>query len=192
MSPINHKSRPGKPLAILALLLAAGVAAAQTPAPPKLLTGDPCAIVPLAEVQKAFPGSLPGARRREVEQFGINQCVYNDSKGYPPFIVSEHISNNATVMQDAQGEAAGYVSPFMATAKRGERYEKLGGLGVDAVAFFEAKDEKRGILGDGAFVVLRKGQRVVALTAPMLQGTDRAAGLKLLEQLGRVAARRLN
>ena len=177
---------------LAAILLGCALAAAHAQTANKLPPGDPCTVVPLAEVQKAFPGAQAGVRRRDVEKYGLTQCAWSHAKGYVLFGVAETYTTSATAMQDAQGEAVGYLDPFMPAAKQGARYEKLAGLGVDAIAFIETKDPKRGIVGDGAFLLLRKGQHTVTLVAPTLPGTDRAAALKLLEQLGRIAVKRLD
>ena len=178
----------------LALVCAFGTvnAEAQAPGKPKLPVGDPCTVVPLADVQKAFPGAQAGVRRRDVEQFGMTQCIWSHMRRYELFGVEERYSTNATVMQDAQGEAAGYLDPFAPKGKQGPRYEKVAGLGPDAVAFVESKDPQRGIVGDGAFLLMRKGPHVVVLVAYPLPGRDRAATLALLEQVGRIAAKRLD
>lgn len=191
MNPTDKATRTGALLSGLVLALAFATAVAQTPAKPRLPTGDPCTVVPLADVQKAFPGAQAGVRRRDVEKYGMTQCAFSHSKGYMLFGSEEYISDSATVMQDAQGAAFGYLDPMSSAAKQGARYEKLAGLGVDAIAFIETRDPQRGIVGDGAFLLLRKGSRVVTLQAPMLAGTDRVAALKLLTELGRIAAKRL-
>jgi hypothetical protein len=178
----------------VALVYAFGtaIAQAQAPAKPKLPTGDPCTILPLGAVQKAFPGAQAGVRRLDIEKYGLTQCSWSRSKGEVLFGTQEGYTTEATVMDDAQGEAFGYLDPSMPAAKRGARFEPITGLGVDAIAFIETKDPKRGIVTDGAFLVLRKGLHTVTLVIPPPLGTDRAATLKLLEQLGRVAAKRLD
>ena len=178
----------------LALVCAFGgaIAQAQAPAKPKLPAGDPCTIVPLGAVQKAFPGAQAGVRRLDIEKYGATQCSWSRGKGEVLFGTEEGTTTEATVLDDAQGAAFGYLDPFMPAAKRGARFEPITGLGVDAVAFVEAKEPKRGIVGDGAFLMLRKGQRTVMLVIVSPQATDRAATLKLLETLGRIAAKRLD
>jgi len=173
----------------LALVCVFGTTIAQ--AANKLPTGDPCTIVPLDAVQKAFPGAQAGVRRPEVEKYGLTQCFWSRGKGDVLFGVAESYTTDATVMDDAQVEASGYLDRSMPAARRGARFEPIAGLGVDAVAFIETKDPKRGIVADAAFVVLRKGQRTVTLAIPSPQGIDRAATLKLFETLGRIAAKRL-
>jgi hypothetical protein len=77
---------------------------------------------------------------------------------------------------------------------RNMRYEVLTGVGLgnEAVAYVEARDEKRGIVTDGAMLTLHRGERTLWLTSPVLPARDRAAALKTFEALGRIAAKRLD
>ncbi len=184
--------KPFFPAHLAGLVLGCVLANVPAHAADKLPSGDPCTIVPLAAVQKAFPGAQSGVRRLDIEKYGLTQCSWSRGKGEVVFGTQEAYTTEATIMGDAQGEAFGYLDPSMPAAKRGARFEPITGLGVDAVAFVEAKDPKRGIVGDGAFLLLRKGQRTVTLVIPSPQSADRAATLKLLETLGRIAAKRLD
>ena len=77
---------------------------------------------------------------------------------------------------------------------RNLKYEMLTGvgLGTEAVAFIEARDDKRGIVSEAAMLVLHRGQRTLWLTSPVLPQRDRAAALKTFEALGRIAAKQLD
>jgi hypothetical protein len=77
---------------------------------------------------------------------------------------------------------------------RNVRYEILTGVGLgnEAVAFVEARDDKSGIVSEGAMLTLHRGQRTLWLTSPVLPSHDRAAALKTFETLGRIAAKRLD
>ena len=48
---------------LLALILSGYVGSAVAQSPKKVPSGDPCTVVPLADVQKAFPGAKPGVRK---------------------------------------------------------------------------------------------------------------------------------
>lgn len=194
MNPADKPSLTRTLLPALALGLAFGSAAARTPAKPRLSSGDPCTVVPLADIQKAFPGAQAGVRKRDAEEtIGWTQCGYSHANGYLVFGVIEQYSDIATVLQDAKDMASlGNLNPFAPVDKTGARFEKIAGLGVDAIAYAETEDRKRGILTDGGFLVLRKGQHTVTLLAPTLPGADRPAALKLLEALGRIAVKRLD
>ena len=177
-------------LAALALACAFGSSLTQAAENPKLPAGDPCTVVPLAEVQKAFPGAKSGVRNRRLEEYGSTQCAWSDSRDKVVFAVQESYGSN-TAMQEAQGNAIAFLDPTMLQSKASVRYETLSGIAPEAVAFVEPGDPKRGILGDGSLLVLRKGQHTLLLMSPMLPKRDRAAALKVYEDLGRIAARRL-
>jgi hypothetical protein len=177
-------------LAALALACAFGLAHAQA-GKHKLPAGDPCTVVPLAEVQKAFPGAKAGVRDRHLEEYGSTQCAWSDSRGQVVFGVQESYGSN-TAMQEAKGQATAFLDPLASAAKANVRYETLSGIAPEAVAFVEAGDRKRGILGDGSLLVLRKGQHTLTLMSPELPKRDRAAALKVYEDLGRIAAKRLD
>ena len=162
-------------------------------APKKVPSGDPCTVVPLADVQKAFPGAKPGARSSRLEKEGLTECEWKDGSGVVVFVVQEFYGND-TAMQEAQGMAFGFVDGSKPGAAGSLRYEILTtvGLGNDAVAFVESRDDKRGIRSGGAMLALHRGGRSLFLTSPVLQTRDRAAALKSLETLGRIAAKRLD
>ena len=178
-------------LAALALACTFGSALAQAAGNPKLPVGDPCTVVPLAEVQKAFPGARSGVRNPRLEEYGSTQCAWSDSREKVVFAVQESYGSN-TAMQEAQGNATAFLDPTMRQSKASVRYETLSGIAPEAVAFVEPGDPKRGILGDGSLLVLRKGQHTLLLMSPVLPKRDRAAALKVYEDLGRLAARRLD
>jgi len=60
------------------------------------------------------------------------------------------------------------------------------------VALIEASDVNRGIVSDGALLVLHRDQRTLFLTSPVLQDRDRAAALNTFEALGQIAAKWLD
>ena len=171
-----------------------GSAGAQTPnAATKLPSGEPCTTVPLLDVQKAFPGAKPGIRSTRVEKYGLTECTWNDGSGQVVLTIQEFYGSD-TAMDEAKGAAIGFIDGSKPGAAGDVRYEVLTavGLGNEAVAFVEARDGKRGIISDGAMLVLHRGQRTLFLASPRLQERDRAAALKTLGELGRVAAKRLN
>lgn len=181
---------------VLALLASAqmGHALAQTPKPAtRLPSGEPCSVLPLSEVQRAFPGAKPGERSTRIEKYGLTECQWKDSSGVVVFGVQEFYGND-TAMAEAEGMAIGFIDRSKPGAARNVRYEILNavGLGNGAVAFVEVSDAKRGILSDGAMLVLHRGERTLFLTSPSLQQRDRASALKTLEDLGRIAAKRLD
>lgn len=174
--------------AVVLLGLLAGVASA---APPKLPPGDPCTVLPLAEVQKVFPGARAGERSRRLEAYGSTDCAWKDGHGSVVLEVQESYGVHSA-REEAQGMALGFLDPVNPAAARNVRYESFSGMGSDAVAFVEKADPKRGIVGDGALLIVHRGERMVALGSPTLPARERGAALKAFEALGRVAARRLD
>jgi hypothetical protein len=192
MTPDCHHPTAARTVA-LAFIAAACVGSALAQAPTKLPSGDPCTVVPLADVQKAFPGAKAGVRSTRIEKYGLTECEWKDSAGVVVFGVQEFYGNGSA-MEEAKGMAMGFLDPANPGAARNLRYETLTGVGLgnDAVAFIEARDAKRGIVSDGAMMALHRGPRTLYLTSPVLQSRDRAAALKTLEALGRIAAKRLD
>ena len=177
---------------LLALIVAGPVGSAVAQAPSKVPSGDPCAVVPLADVQKAFPGAKPGERSTRTEKYGITECSWKDSGGAVVFGVQEFYGKDSA-LNELGGLALAMVDMKAANA-RNVRYEVLAGVGLgnDAVAFVEPIDAKRGIVIEGAMLALHRGERTLWLTSLTLPARDRAAALKTFETLGRIAAKRLD
>ena len=162
-----------------------------TPAAKKLPDGDPCTIVSLADVQKVFPGARAGERSKRLEEYGITECGWKGANGQIVLATQESFNSGKSAHEDALGMAQGFTNPLDQRALKNVRIEAFPALGVDAAAFVETADKGRGILGDGAFLDLRKGQHNISLGSAELPRRDRAAALKAFEELGRVAAKRL-
>lgn len=178
---------------LLALIVAGHMGGAMAQTPKKLPSGDPCTVLPLSDVQKAFAGAKAGVRSTRIEKDGMTECAWKDGDGVVVFGVQEFYGSDSA-MDEAKGMANGFVDPFKAAGARNLRYEVLSGVGLgnEAVAIVEARDDKRGIISSGAMLVLHRGQRTLFLTSPVLQARERAAALKAFEALGRVAAKRLD
>jgi hypothetical protein len=174
---------------LLALIVAGdvGYAAESTKVPP----GDPCTVVSLPYVQKAFPGAKPGVRDRRIEKYGITECVWKDGSDVVVFGVQEFYGSDPAV-DEVRSIGQSLVGGNMANV-RSVRFEILKGVGLgnDAVAIVESTDAKRGIVSPGAMLALHRGERTLMLSSPALPARDRAAALKTLEALGRIAAKRL-
>ena len=193
MKPDRLQPHAAFPVASLLALIVAGhtgVAVAQTPT--KLPSGDPCTVVPLSDVQKAFPGAKPGERNTRKEKYGVTECAWKDGSGVVVFGVQEFFGSDSAT-DETKGFVLAMVDGKTANA-RNVRYEILTGVGLgnEAVAFVEARDDKRGIVQEGAMLVLHRGQRTLWLTSPTLPQRDRAAALKTFEAFGRIAAKRLD
>lgn len=156
----------------------------------RLPAADPCAILPLADVRKAFPGARAGERNRRLEQYGSTECSWKDAKGLVLVAVQESYSSG-TAREDVEGMAMGFTDPLDRKSRQNVRIERLGGVGDDAAAFIERADPARGILSDGAMLSLRRGEHTIWLMSDQLSRRDRAAALKTLSELGQLAAKRL-
>ena len=156
----------------------------------ELPTGDPCTILSLADVQRVFPGAKAGERSKRLEEYGMTECGWKDASGQVALVVQESYNSGTSAREDALGMAQGFTDPLKAQSLKNVRIETFPGLG-DAAAFVETADPKRGILGDGALMELRKGRHNISIGSGDLPHRDRAAALKAFEELGRAAAKRL-
>jgi hypothetical protein len=177
---------------LLALIVAGPMGSAVAQAPTKVPSGDPCTVVPLSDVQKAFPGAKPGVRETRKEKYGITECAWKDAGGVVVFGVQEFYGKDSA-MEETKSFAMAMAEGKVANA-RNLRYEILTGVGLgnEAVAFVEPIDAKRGIVSEGAMLTLHRGGRTLWLTSPALPARDRAVALKTFEVLGRIAVKRLD
>jgi hypothetical protein len=118
---------------------------------------DPCALLTTAEVQQAFPGSKAGRVDRGLEKDGIFRCQWDSPDGRL-FLVAGQDAEGDTAKDEAETWAMALVNPVRADALRQVRFETLPGVGEAAVAVVERRDESRGILQDGAVLVVRRGK----------------------------------
>ncbi len=157
----------------------------------ELPSGDPCSILLQGDVQRIFPGAKNGERSKRLEEYGTTECGYKDSSGQVVLVVQESYNSGASAKEDARGMAQGFTDPLKGDqALKNVRIETFPALG-DAAAFVETADPKRGILGNGALMELRKGRHNISIGSSELPRRDRAAALKAFEDLGRVAVKRL-
>ena len=177
----NKDNRTRLQLFVAALACAFASASVPAFAVEKLPTGDPCTVVPLAAVQKLFPNVKTAVRDRSIEKYGDTRCLFNDANGVWMFGVTESLGDYSA-MEEAQG---------MMVLTKGVVYEKLSGVAPEAVAFVELADPKRGIPTDISMLVMKKGQHILELGSTDLPKRGRAAALKVFDELGRIAAKRL-
>ena len=84
-----------------------------------------------------------------------------------------------------------FLDPLKPGAGQNVRYETIKDVGDQARAIVETADEKKGFLTDSAVLVAqRKGLQLVLMSTQLAQ-RDRSSALKVLEDLGRAAAKRL-
>ena len=152
--------------------------------------GNPCDILSPGDVQKAFPGAKAGERSPRLEEYGITECSWKDQKGQVVLAVQES-SSKGTVKEDIMGMAQGFTDPLKPQSLNNMRFESLSELGFPAMGFVEKADPKRGILGDGAMLIMRNADHTISLGSSELAQRDRNAALKTLAELGKAAAKRL-
>ena len=151
--------------------------------------GDPCVMLRDTEVRKVFPKAANAKPERSREKYGITACTGNHPSG--TLVVQVTKAKPRTVTAEARGLVAGFVSPLKQGAARAVRLEMIPGVGDEAVAVVERKDDKVGILADAAYVITQRGDRQVTIIAADLALGDRAVAVKTLEELGRMAVGRL-
>lgn len=89
------------------------------------------------------------------------------------------------------GMAQGFTDPLKSNSVSNVRFESFNDLGSPAMGFVEKADPARSILGDGAMLIMRNGDRTISLGSGELAQRDRGAALKALGELGKAAAKRL-
>jgi hypothetical protein len=148
----------------------------------------PCALLAIGEVQRAFPGSQAGRLDRTNEKYGVVPCLWDYPGGRLSIIESDELS---PVEDEAGGWSLMFLDPLNRSAGGRVRYEKLPGVGDQAIAVVERKDAAKGFIGDGAFLVVRRGKRQVSVMVSDLARRERAEALKVLEDLGKAVAGRM-
>lgn len=157
-----------------------------------LPTGDPCTVLSLADVHKFFPNARAGERSRRLEEYGTTECTWKGPNNQVVLGVQEmYVNTNNTVKDDVRASAAMVANPLKPQSMRNVKIETFPSLGSEAAAFVERLDPKRGILGDLAYMELRRGPHTLVIGSSDLPRRDRAAALKALEELGHVALKRL-
>jgi hypothetical protein len=151
---------------------------------------DPCALLTEAEVQRVFPGSKAGRLDRTLEKSGILRCRWDSPTGW--LMIIGGADGPDSPKDEAETWAYGLVDPVHGNVQRSVRFEFLPGIGDQAIAFVERRDQGRGILQDGAALVVRRGHRQVSVMAPDLARRERAEALRILGELGKALARRLS
>lgn len=150
---------------------------------------DPCALLTVAEVRQAFPGSKPGSIERGLEKQGILRCSWESPAGRLFLIASEEAEDS--VRDEAATWAESALDPLQMDAKRHLRFEAVAGVGDKAIAVVERQDRAKSILQDAALIVVRRGKWEVSLLAPQLARRERPDALRLLTDLGKSVAGRL-
>ncbi|MGE0798542.1 MAG: hypothetical protein AB7G13_06510 [Lautropia sp.] len=204
--------------AVCAVLIAAGLLAAQPPAraaddnatyraareladkiqqatgakPPAepIAKQDPCALLTAAEVRQVYPNARPAERERGREKYGITACLWSHPAGRLVVQLTLGAAPGSS-REEAEGLVIGFVDPLKPGAGKTIRVERIDGVGSEAAAVVETADPNRGVLGNAAYLYTQRGNVQLLVSAPDLARGDRAAALKTLADLGRKAAGRL-
>jgi hypothetical protein len=176
-----------------AVLVALGSSIAETrAAATSRLAGsdDPCGLLTIAEIRRAFPDSKPGKLdRSQEEKYGIVTCRWDSPTGSFGIMIGDEAPDPAR--QEAETWTLMFLDPVRRDAARHVRYEVLPGVGDEAIAVVEREDKAKGFIQNGALLVVRRGQRQITATSTDLARRDRAEALKVLDELGRAIAGRL-
>lgn len=166
-----------------------GAAKTAEPAEP-LPKVDPCSLLSQADVRRFFPAASTGRRERTREKYGIVACLWE----YPQGRLVVQVTLGArpgSSMEEAQGIAFGFVDPLKPPKPGAIRYERIGGVGDEAVAVVEKADAKTGVLQNASYLYTQRVDRQLFIGTSELANGDRAAALKTLTELGRLAVPRL-
>jgi hypothetical protein len=169
--------------AILALILFTGYVAA-TPA-----ATNPCSLLTAGEISAVLPGAKAGKPDASREKYGISACEWSTQNGR--FIAQRWQSEGDSAMDEIRTLMMGIVDPMKSSALANVRFETFTGIGEQAVAVVEVKDPKRGIIGEAATLVAKRGDQVLMLIAPELTRRDRAKALAALQSLAQKSIGRL-
>jgi hypothetical protein len=150
---------------------------------------DPCKLLAEAEVRKAFPDAKAGKIDHSLEEHGIVSCLWDHPGGR--FAVQVYKGDQGTIENEIRGMSLMFLDPLKAGAEQNVRYETIKDVGDQARAIVERADDKKGFLTDSAVLVAqRKGLQLILMSTQLAQ-RDRSTALKVLEDLGRAAAKRL-
>lgn len=194
----THRIHPLAALLGVALLAAcsptdgtspASASSAEATASEAPSASDPCSLLTTAEVRSVLPDANAGKREHRTDEYGIASCLWDTPKGRLALQVSaaEEGPPNEIVGLVVMGN----LDPGNRKANEAIRYETLEGIGDQAVAVVESRNEERGILGDITAAGVRRGSHDMVLMSSPLGGGDRDAALKSLTELARAAAARM-
>jgi hypothetical protein len=142
----------------------------------------PCAMLALRDVRSVYPDAHAGVPDLKLARHGIFRCTWKHRAGTLLLVTG---SADDTVADEAESWALTILDPLRSDAARHLRYETIRGVGTEAVAVVERKDDARGLMQDGAYISVRLGATLVTLLAPDLARGDRADALRKLTQLAR-------
>jgi len=148
---------------------------------------NPCALLTDAEARKVFPEAGAGRVDRRLAKDGILYCLWSGPGGKGEVLQLRADQSAGDMKEEIEALAMGISDPLKANPQ--VRFEKFKGL--NAIAVVERPDAARGVIGHAAFVGVQKGGQVVILASSPLASRDRAAALKVLEDLARTVLARM-
>jgi hypothetical protein len=162
---------------LFALVLLAGGATAS--AAPRNI----CPLLTPAEISAFWPGAKAGKPDFTREKYGITACDWDNDIG--TFILQNWKSEGDSARDEIEALMIAVIDPMKSSAMANIRFETLAGVGDQAVAVVEVRDEKKSILNEAAMLITKRGDQVLMLAATNAARGDRAkviAGLKSLAQ----------
>ena len=142
-----------------------------------------CTLLTAAEISAGFPGAKAGKADFSRNEYGITACEWDTATG--TFILQNWKSEGDSALDEMEALMIGVIDPLKNSAMANIRFETMSGVGDQAVAVVEVKDEKKSILNDVAMLIAKRGDQVLVLAATNAARGDRAkvlAGLKSLAQ----------
>jgi hypothetical protein len=150
---------------------------------------DPCKLLIDSELRKAFPDAKAGKIDHSLEEHGIVSCLWDHPGGR--FAVQVYKGEQGTIENEIRGMSLMFLDPLKPGSEQNVRYETVKDVGDEARAIVETADVNKGFLTDSAVLVAqRKGLQLILMSTQLAQ-RDRNSALKVLEDLGRAAAKRL-
>jgi hypothetical protein len=177
-------SQSGSPIAAAGRAVELGAGRAQDDR-----TG-PCRLLALADVQQVFAGAKPATLNRTMEKYGLLTCIWDHAGGRLSIIEGDDAEES--VMEEARGWTLTFLDPLKPQAEKQVRYDRLPGVGDEAVAIVERTDATKGFINDGAILVVRRGKKHASVLSTELGRRERAEALKAFTLLGKAVAARLN
>lgn len=148
-----------------------------------------CRLLRSKEVAAVFAGAKSGQVDDSRKQYGITACTWPTERG--KLVVQFWNSENSSAKDEAETLVLGVLDPMKGAARNNVRYENVPGIGEQAVAVVETRDEARGVISDCAILVAQHGDRILMVFATELARSERAKALADLTSLAKNAVARL-
>jgi hypothetical protein len=169
-------------ISLLLALLACGASATAAPR-------NVCSLLTPAEISAFLTGAKAGKPEPSREKYGITACEWDTGVG--TFFLQNWKSEGDSARDELEALMLGVIDPMKPKAMANVRFETLAGVGDQAVAVVEVKDEKKSILNDAAILVAKRGDQVLMLAATNAARGDRATVLAALKALAQKSLARL-